>query len=152
LYVLKWSDSRTWGVDAPPVEGDLVYVPPGMTLLIDQDTPILLGIAVEKGTLIFPNDTSKAITVRTGFITLNGGAFIAGTESAPLYSNLTFIMYGDYYGKQQPMFGNKGIGCMDCKFSMYGRPRKPTWTTISATINPGDNTLTVTDDVDWKVG
>lgn len=46
LYVLKWSDSRTWGVDAPPVEGDLVYVPPGMSLLIDQDTPILLGIAV----------------------------------------------------------------------------------------------------------
>ena len=152
LYVLKWSDPRTWGVDAPPVEGDLVYVPPGMTLLIDQDTPILLGIAVEKGTLIFPNDTSKAVTVRTGFITINGGAFIAGTESAPLYSNLTFIMYGNYYGKQQPMFGNKGIGCMDCKFSMYGRPRKPTWTTISATISPAATTLTVTDDVDWKVG
>lgn len=152
LYVLKWSDARTWGVDAPPVEGDLVYVPPGMTLLIDQDTPILLGIAVEKGNLIFPNDTSKSVTVRTGFITLNGGQFIAGTESAPLYSNLTFIMYGGYYGKQQPMFGNKGIGCMDCKFSMYGRPRKPTWTTISATINPNATTLTVTDDVDWKVG
>ena len=61
-------------------------------------------------------------------------------------------MYGGYYGKQQPMFGNKGIGCMDCKFSMYGRPRKPTWTTISATISIGDTTLTVTDDVDWKVG
>lgn len=46
LYVLKWSDSRTWGVDLPPIEDDLVYVPPGMTLLIDQDTPILKGIAV----------------------------------------------------------------------------------------------------------
>lgn len=102
--------------------------------------------------MIFPNDTTKSVTVRTGFITLNGGQFIAGTESAPLYSNLTFIMYGNYYGRQQPMFGNKGIGCMDCKFSMYGRPRKPTWTTISATINPAATTLTVTDDVDWKVG
>lgn len=46
LYVLKWSDSRTWGVDLPPIEDDLVYVPPGMTLLVDQDTPILKGIAV----------------------------------------------------------------------------------------------------------
>ena len=27
LYVLKWSDSRTWGVDLPPIKDDLVYVP-----------------------------------------------------------------------------------------------------------------------------
>jgi len=74
---------------------------------------------------------------------LNGGAFIAGTESAPLYSNLKFVMYGNYYGKQQPMFGNKGIGCLNCQFSMYGRPRTPTWTTIAATIAPGDTTFTV---------
>jgi hypothetical protein len=46
LYVLKWSDSRTWGVDLPPIDGDLVYVPPGMTLLVDQNTPVLAGIAV----------------------------------------------------------------------------------------------------------
>lgn len=46
LYVLKWSDSRTWGTDLAPIDGDLVYVPPGMTLLIDKDTPVLQGIAV----------------------------------------------------------------------------------------------------------
>ena len=45
-YVLKWSDSRTWGVDSVPVDGDLVYVPTGMTLLVDINTPILNGIAV----------------------------------------------------------------------------------------------------------
>lgn len=71
LYVLKWSDSRTWGVDLPPVEGDLVYVPPGMSLLVDQDTPVLAGIAVEDGKLIFPNNTD--VTVQSHFITLNGG-------------------------------------------------------------------------------
>jgi hypothetical protein len=119
----------------------LVYVPEGMTLLIDQNTPILKGIAVEKGTLIFPNNTD--VTVRTGFITLNGGSFIAGTESSPLHSNLQFILYGNFFGKQQPMFGNKGISCHNCKFSMYGKPRLPTWTTISATISPGATTFTV---------
>ena len=35
-YVLRWSDPRTWGVDLPPVDGDLVYIPEGMTLLVDQ--------------------------------------------------------------------------------------------------------------------
>ena len=61
-------------------------------------------------------------------------------------------MYGSYDGRQQPMFGNKGIGCMNCKLSMYGTPRPKTWTVISSTINVGDNTLTVQDTVDWKVG
>jgi hypothetical protein len=46
LYTMKWSDSRTWGTDLPPVEGDLVYVPKGMTLYVDQTTPRLDGIIV----------------------------------------------------------------------------------------------------------
>lgn len=50
------------------------------------------------------------------------------------------------------MFGNKGIGCMNCKFSMYGTPRTKTWTVIATTINPGDTTFTVQDAVDWQVG
>ena len=53
LYVLKWSDVRSWGVDTPPIDNDLVYVPKGLTLYVDQDTPILEGIAVEGGTLVF---------------------------------------------------------------------------------------------------
>jgi hypothetical protein len=61
-------------------------------------------------------------------------------------------MYGSYYGKQQPMFGNKGIGCMACKFSMYGTPRNKTWSMIADTIIPGDNKFNLTDFVDWKVG
>jgi hypothetical protein len=61
-------------------------------------------------------------------------------------------MYGDYYGPQLPLFGNKGIACFNCKLSMYGTPRPVTWTTISNTINAGANTLTLSVPVDWKVG
>jgi len=50
---MRWSDYRTWGTDLPPVEGDLVYVPKGMTLYVDQSTPRLDGIIVEDGRLIF---------------------------------------------------------------------------------------------------
>lgn len=110
IYVLKWSDSRTWGVDLPPIAGDLVYVPKGMTLLVDQTTPILEGIAVENGTLLFANNMN--ITVEAGFITLVGGRLIAGTEKDPITGQLNFTLHGNYYGKQQPIFGNKGIGCL----------------------------------------
>ena len=83
------------------------------------------------------------MTVQAGFITLIGGKFIAGTEKHPHLSKLTFIMHGGYYGKQQPLFGNKGIGCLNCDFSMYGKPRLPTWTSLSATVNAGASTITV---------
>ena len=110
MYVLKWSDDRTWGVDLPPVTDDIVFVPAGMTLLVDQSTPKLAGIAVQNGTIIFANNTD--ITVNTGFITMVGGQFIAGTEQQPLYSNLTFILYGGYYDAQIPIGGNKMIFCL----------------------------------------
>ena len=147
LYVLRWSKAATWGVDIPPVDNDLIYVPKGTTLLVDQDTPVLEGISVEGGTIVF--DDTMDLTVKTGFIIMNGGTFIAGTEQHPHTHKLTLILYGDYYGKQLPMFGNKGIGCLNCKFSMYGQPRTPTWTTLASTVNPGDNQLTVSQSVDW---
>lgn len=52
-YVLKWSNPTTWGVDTPPIDRDLVYVPEGTTLLVDQDTPVLEAIVVEGGRIIF---------------------------------------------------------------------------------------------------
>jgi hypothetical protein len=61
-------------------------------------------------------------------------------------------MYGGYYSPQQPMFGNKGIGCLECFISIYGHVRKYTWTVLSTTVNSGANTITVKDQVDWNVG
>ena len=87
-YVMRWSDPRTWGTDLPPVEGDFVFVPEGMTLYVDQSTPQLLGITTEKGNLIFADESDMLI--KTGFITINQGKFIAGTEASPYTHNLTF--------------------------------------------------------------
>ena len=73
LYVLKWSNATTWGVDSFPIDNDLVFVPVGTSLLVDVNTPILKGIAVEGGNLIFADDAD--LTVQSGFITMNGGNF-----------------------------------------------------------------------------
>ena len=61
-------------------------------------------------------------------------------------------MYGNIWQPQQPMFGNKGIGCLECKFTMYGQKRNFTWTSLDTKITAGQNKLTVQDPVDWKVG
>jgi hypothetical protein len=61
-------------------------------------------------------------------------------------------MHGNLYSKQLPMVGNKGIGCIECKFTMHGQKRKPTWTLIKSTINPGENKFETVEDIDWKAG
>ena len=71
MYVMRWSDIRTWSTDLPPVEGDLVYVPKGMTLYVDQSTPQLEGIVVEEGKLVFADESDMEI--HAGIITINKG-------------------------------------------------------------------------------
>lgn len=44
IYVYRWSNDQTWGGDVPPVDGDLVQIPNGLVLLIDQNVPQLAGI------------------------------------------------------------------------------------------------------------
>lgn len=147
---MRWSDIRTWGTDMPPIDGDLVFVPAGMNLLVDQSTPNLLGILVQNGTLTFADESDMIIS--TGFITVVGGKFIAGTQSNPYQHLLTFVLSGGYYTPQQPMFGNKGIGCMECFLSLHGKPKQYTWTMLSNSITVGASSLTVQDPVDWQVG
>jgi hypothetical protein len=149
-YVMRWSDIRTWGTDMPPIDGDLVFVPAGMNLLVDESTPQLEGILVQNGTLTFADESSMVISA--GFITVVGGKFIAGTQDKPYQNLLTFVLSGGYYSPQQPMFGNKGIGCMECFISLHGQVRQYTWTMLSSSVNIGDTTLTVQDPVDWNAG
>lgn len=53
-----------------PNDGDLVYVPKGQVLWVDQSSPKLLGIVVE-GKIIFSDEVP--ITITTDFITINRG-------------------------------------------------------------------------------
>ena len=105
---------------------------------------------MEEGKLIFADEGDMEI--HAGLITLNGGEFRAGTEANPYQHKLTFVMYGNYFGKQTPIAGNKGIVCIECKFSMHGQVRTKTWTMLAATIGPGDDSFTVEDSIDWQPG
>jgi len=50
------------------------------------------------------------------------------------------------------MFGNKGIGCLECFISIYGQVRQYTWTSLETTALAGSNFIIVQDPVDWKIG
>lgn len=64
FYGDRWSEQATWGGEALPREGDTVYVPKGMTLVVDVDsTPILESILVE-GKIIFSDEKAMKIDAK----------------------------------------------------------------------------------------
>lgn len=36
--------------------------------------------------------------------------------------------------------------------NIHGKPKTPTWTTLSATIGAGDTTLTLSESTNWEIG
>ena len=77
LYIDRWSDEATWGGEAPPIEGDTVYVQKGKTLLVDISPPVLYTVIVE-GRIIF--EDGKDIHFNAHYFLIIGGEFQAGTE------------------------------------------------------------------------
>lgn len=65
---------------------------------------------------------------------------------------MTITLHGGYYDKQLPIFGNKVLGCRNCKFSLHGELRTPTWTQLKSTIEPGATQFELIEAVDWRVG
>lgn len=80
LYIDKWTDERTWGGEAVPREGDSVYVPEGMTLLIDDDTPVLDTVVIE-GKMMFSDE--KNMKFDANYIIIREGELEIGTEDLP---------------------------------------------------------------------
>lgn len=83
------------------------------------------------------------MTLDAHYFIISGGEFVAGTEINRYQHQLTITLYGGYYDKQLPIFGNKVLGCRNCKFSLHGKVRNPTWTELNATIDAGDTQFTV---------
>ena len=137
---MRWSDADTWGVDFLPQDGDLIHVPKGQILYVDQSTPDLLGIVVE-GILAFADE--QDLVMRAGFITINEGIMYAGSENAPYNHDLTIELTGSYKSRKQPIFGDKVIGCQECYMSIHGKNVHRTWTLLSISISVGDTTIEV---------
>lgn len=48
--------------------------------------------------------------------------------------------------------GNKILGAYSGQIKLYGAKKTPTWTTLAATANAGDSTITISETTNWKVG
>lgn len=166
LYVNLWSEEATWGYELEPIEGESVYIPAGLNLLVDVDSTPVLNLVLIEGSLIFPSDSdaSHERTFDAYIIYINGGKFQAGTEDEPYSSKLTITLHGEKYGPLIPIFGNKCIANYAGTLDMHGIERNYVFAHLAETVDPSngtpnDNTddLTITsikveEAVDWAVG
>lgn len=153
-YVSLWSQSSTWGGQFAPVDGESVAVPKGLNLLVDIDhSPELNMVLVNGGSIIFPSDAdpNHERTFDAKVIFVKDGLFEAGTEDEPYSSKLTITLHGKKYDPTVPIYGNKVLGIRFSTLDIHGLPRTA-WTSLDSTVVAGGNTLTLVEEVDWKVG
>jgi hypothetical protein len=132
-YVSLWSDETTWGGDFAPIEGDTVWIPAGLNLLMDVDSTPKLNLVLVEGALIFPPHDSNEDHLRTfdaTYVMVKGGYLEIGTEEFPYTSKLIITMHGDKTTPEMPIYGSKVIGVRDGVLEMHGVPRIPTWTNL----------------------
>lgn len=141
-YANYWSEESTWGGEFQPLEGDMVYVPAGLHLLVDVDTTPILSAVLVEGSLLFaphPTDPTYKRFFDAHYILVRGGYLEVGTEDYPYTSRLTITMHSDKYSPEIPIYGNKVIGVRNGILDMHGLPRDPVWTELEETVMPGAN-------------
>ena len=154
IYVNAWSDDTTWGGEFAPIEGETIYVPPGLNLLVDVDRTEKLNAVIVEGTLFFApeQDKNHERYFDAHYIFVRNGTLEIGTEEFPYDSKLTITMHSSMTDPYLPIYGNKVIGCRYCKLDMHGVKREPSWTVLDKTSEVGENKFTVSRKVDWKAG
>jgi len=119
------------------MDGESVYLPAGLNLLVDVDaTPMLKAVIVE-GTLIFPPDKDpkhhRTFDAMYIMVRGEGSYFEVGTEDFPYTSKMTITMHGLISDPYLPIYGNKCIGLRYGTLDLHGVKREPEWTSLDTT-------------------
>lgn len=134
------------------MEGESIWIPEGLNLLVDIDrSPVINAIIVE-GSIIFQPVDGEPDHHRffdASYIFVTGGKMEVGTEQFPYTSKITITMHGNITDPYIPIYGNKCIGLRFGTLDMHGNERTPTWTVLESTVEAGENVMVMSEEVDW---
>ena len=146
--VLRWSDPATWPNHTLPVDGAVIRVPKGATMLLDTSTASLAGLTVE-GTLRFDE---KDVTLHSTWIVVNGTLEV-GTEAAPFQHHATIVLTGED-STQDPTggMGNKVLALTGAGHLELHGMKRTTWARLASTAAKSATQLVLDRAVDWTAG
>jgi hypothetical protein len=167
-YLDRWSSLDTWANQEPPVAGDLIFVPDGQAVLLDEDTPNVLMVVVE-GTMVF--DDTRDVSLTATYIWVKGGIFEIGTADRPYKRKAVVTLTGNKYeAVRLPVIGAKVLAVSNTQFTIreggdgamengnigtmdiHGAPRIKVWTRLAVRALAGSEVIILQDDVDWQPG
>ncbi|CAM2722167.1 unnamed protein product [Rotaria socialis] len=159
---LFWSNDSHWAFATPgyggfggvkPGNNTDIYIPRGVWLVADYPLPSILSLRID-GVLEFEQGMNNILYVNSIFI--NGGQLIVGWPNNPLNSSVDIIITGE---SEANVFLPNNVGSMGSKvigvfggLDLHGMNHNVTWTRLAVTANAGQNTIIVSEPVDWKVG
>nr|XP_047143668.1 fibrocystin-L-like isoform X2 [Hydra vulgaris] len=150
-YIDVWSSKFTWGGNDPPVEGALVIIQKGQTMLLDVSTPVLKVLLIKGGTLIF--DEKDIELHAENILIVEGGVFLVGSEDQPFQHKAIIELHGHVRSVELPVYGAKSLILRQGYLGLYGKHIMNTWSRIAKTVNPNDVEMELIFEVpDWKVG
>jgi hypothetical protein len=129
----------------------LVVIGFGQIIYFDADTPILKGIIIQGGSLIF--DDNQDVHLNAEYIIIcDGGSLQVGTQANPFTHKATITMYGTLRSIELPIFGAKVLALRNGTLDLHGKPVGVTWTYLSATANANSNQIQLKDPIGWSNG
>jgi hypothetical protein len=144
---LRWSDPATWA-GRPPGRNDIVHVPVGRSLLIDQDVDVA-ALLLHGSATIAPRD----VTIRTaGILAAHGGSLRAGEPDRPFQHRLTITLCESPKVESLVGVGGKFLIAAEGGSIELNGARRVGWSIIADTVFPGGVVLKLTEAVDWCVG
>ncbi|XP_048585401.1 fibrocystin-L isoform X2 [Nematostella vectensis] len=148
-YIDLWSSPFSWGNKGFPVEGDLVVVPKGQTMLLDVSTPVFAALVI-KGELVF--DEKDLVLNAEKIIIVEGGRLQVGTERQPFQHKARIVLHGSVRSPKMPIFGAKVLAVREGTLDLHGKHVPVTWTRLASTAEIGANQIHLHTSVTWQVG
>ncbi|CAF3637436.1 unnamed protein product [Rotaria sp. Silwood1] len=159
---LYWSNDSHWSFalegyggygGVKPGDNTNIYIPRGVWLVVDYPLPIIGSLRID-GVLEFEQDINNTLYVDS--ILINGGQLIIGWPNNPLRSNVDIIITGSssvnvLLPNDGGSIGPRVIGVLG-GLDLHGIPRNVSWTRLATTASAGQNTITLSEPVDWVVG
>ncbi len=144
---LAWSAADTWG-GAKPGPRDVVKVPAGRTLLIDENIEVA-ALEVQGTVLFAPRD----LQIKTNGILVTGNGVLRAGDAERAFEHRLVLTLGISHERDLiDGLGSKFLAALDGgSIELFGK-RRPAWVMLGDTAVPGAIIMRLNEPVDWSPG
>ena len=152
-FIRLWSEKTSWTTNKLPEKDEKITIPYKYRILLDMNPPKLDQLVLD-GVLIF-DEMWETSNFQFNVLWIRQGQLLIGTKQKPFPFPVKISVVGDksstYLQVDENYKTQKAI-LLNGEIYMNGIARKITSTKLLDLAIPGNNTLSIIQECDWKVG